>query len=101
MTLGVDGRQSSSMASVADLNTFIDAGIAALDAGDAAGAVRQFIKAKAVLITLPDSEQGPEQVRFDKTAIDQLIADARREENRDLAAPGLSRQKVTYVRPTG
>lgn len=65
------------MATVADLNTYMDAATAYIAAEDWASALPKLLAAKACLAGLPDGGAGSTYMRWDRNAIDQLIDDVR------------------------
>ena len=83
--------------SVATLNTYRDAAVTALAAGQYATALTNLRAAKALLATMPDTRKGEESMTWDREGIDRLIADCQRGQ---AAAAGVQRARTTYTRPT-
>lgn len=83
--------------SVTDINTYVAAAVTAIDAGSYATARNKLMAAKALLIALPDSSKGSEQLRWDRNAIDELIQQCKALAS---ATTGIQRTYVEYIQPT-
>lgn len=83
--------------SVATLNTKRDAAVEAIADGDYATALTNLRACKALLATMPDTRHGEDSLTWNRTDIDQLIAECNRAR---AAAAGVQRSKVTYANPT-
>jgi hypothetical protein len=84
--------------SVADINTRVDAAVAAIDAGDYDSAYSKLLSAQALLAATPDSQKNSASLRFDRAAIAALIDTVRREIGRASGGRGVVRQNVVYKR---
>lgn len=88
--------------SAAAVNTSVESAITAMEAGEWSSAIRSLMAAKARLIALPDAIKGQMQLRWDRQAIDDLIAECRREQAVDAAGSNestggvLRRVPITY-----
>ena len=82
---------------VAAFNTAIAAAVTAIEAGDNSTAVMKLRAAKVLLLGLPDSVRGSNQLRWDRGAFDQMIADMSKAVT---AATGIQESLVTYARPS-
>jgi len=88
------------MATAATVNTLGDAASTAIAAGDWATALTKALAAQAQLSVLPDSEYqagGQTVLRYDRRAVESLVANIRRQQS---AALGMQQTKISYARPT-
>jgi hypothetical protein len=89
------------MASASEFNDYIDAGVAALDAGDKRTALAKFTAARVLLASRPDAGKADASLRWDRGALDETIRDLRR----DLAAEAVAsagkirRTRTRYANP--
>jgi hypothetical protein len=91
------------MATAATVNTYVDAANTAMDTEDWNTALRKLLQAKAALSGLPDSKQGNEELRWDRSAIDGLINQVKDQQGATAAAGitgGVQRARVRYARAT-
>lgn len=85
---------------ISDANTYRDAAVAAIDAGDYATARTQIDKAIAALGTAPDSEAGDFSIEWSNCRKD-LLSMSKMCTQRLSAASGIQVSKVTYANPEG
>lgn len=86
------------MASVAEVQGYADAAIAAMDAGNWELAHTKLLAASAGLQTLPDVESGGSRVTFDREWLDRLIAQVERERSRASTRGGVGVMRVGKIR---
>jgi hypothetical protein len=87
------------MATILDLQTRTDAALAALDAGDYAGAIRQCNAALLIIATLPDTQfDGADQIRFDRAGTTSAMQQIKRTANANLAAASGGLVEIQYER---
>lgn len=91
------------MATVTQLNTYMDAATSAIASGDWSTAETQLMAAWSCLLALPDAGQGNMNTRWDRASIQKLLDDVR-----DKITPsatdvsgsmggGIQRTRVNYV----
>ena len=85
------------MATVANVNTYADAAIAAVLAGDLATAATQARAAQIALATLPDARSDSESLTWDRESIATLIKEIKTEQN---SIQGIQTSKTHYARAT-
>lgn len=76
------------MATVAQLNTYMDAAIAAIDAEDWATAERKLMSAKAIVSTIPNASAVGYGQTWNASAIDSLISDVRAKQSATSGSTG-------------
>lgn len=89
------------MANLADVQTRIDAAVAAIDAQDWATADRQATGAILILAGIPDSIfDGNDQLRFDRQGANEILKSIKRQANAGLAAAagGFGVAEIQYTR---
>ena len=84
--------------SVASLNTYRDAALAAIAAADYATARTAAEQALVVLSTMPNARNGAASQEWDREGIQAVITLCNR---RSAASSGPRRGRITYARPTG
>lgn len=87
------------MATVAQLNGYVDAAIAAMDSGDWVTAESKLLLAKAVLVGLPDTVGKSTELSWDRSAIDGLLVDVKQKRGAALGRGGIQRKGIKYVNP--
>jgi hypothetical protein len=89
------------MPSAAEIDAKVDLAVAALESADYATALTYLFSAKALLSVKADSRNRNSELRYDRRAIDSLIADVRRQQNATNAASfGIQKTNVKYVATT-
>lgn len=83
------------MADAASLNQLVDEAVTAIGNADWSGARSKLLQAKATLVAIPDGQQGPDSLSWDRDAIDELLDDVNRQE---ASGRGVHRSPVKYVR---
>jgi argininosuccinate synthase len=90
------------MANLADLQTRIDAAVAAMDAADWDGCIRLADGAMLIMAAIPDSTfDGNDQIRFDRQGAAQILGSIKKRANSALAnASGVGYQTndIEYTR---
>jgi hypothetical protein len=89
--------------SVADINAKVAAAVAAIEGGDYATAHARLLAAKALLAATPDVQSSRNaSLRWDRNAIDELIAQVGRQISLSTASAtnsrGVVRTRITYKR---
>lgn len=88
----------------AEVNTTIDAAVVAIEAENYDTALTKLLAAKALLIAIPDSGRQGMDLKYDREAVDSLIAtvkELKAQASRASDIPdGIQRTKVEYVRPS-
>jgi len=84
--------------SVASLNTYRDAALAAIAAGDYASARTAAEQALVVLSTMPNGRADANSQEWDREGIQAVITICNR---RVAASSGPRRGRITYTRPSG
>jgi len=85
------------MATVAQINTNIDAAAVAILDSDWSTALPLLVGAQVLMAAIPDLEKAEEKVRWRPEAIDSAIAKC---QSLQAAARGIKRQRIKLVRPT-
>lgn len=65
------------MSRASEINTRVDAAVAAIDAADWSTALTKLLGAKALMVSVPESGFDGATLRYNAQAVDQLIADVR------------------------
>jgi hypothetical protein len=89
----------------AQINSLFDSLDAALASGDYAAAKLTAIRAKAALAAIPDTQNGATSIRYDRAALDQIIATVsplaaqQATSNSGGGSKGIRVSKIQYIRP--
>lgn len=73
------------MATVSDINTKIDAAIAAAESGDYANALKYAESAWMVMLALPDAEKEKERLEWSREGLERLVKHLRQKLKESLA----------------
>lgn len=86
----------------AEIETLIDAANSAADGSDYTTAVNKLRQAKALISALPDSIKDGTEIRYDRGALDALIAEYQRANATSASqdSGGVRRTKITWARVT-
>lgn len=83
--------------SAADVNTRVEAAVAAIDLGDFSGAYTKLLGAEALLAGLPDSEQKSASLKWDRLAIGRLVERVKGRLDAGSSRGKVQSQKGVYV----
>lgn len=83
------------MATVAELQTTMDAAVAAINAGDLDTAFTKALAGQAILAALPSGQIGGAETRWTPQTINEFIQNLRRARGRSA---GVQRTKITRAR---
>lgn len=83
------------MATAAQINTKVDEAVTEIEAANWSKALRKLLAAKAMLSAQVDGREGDQSLTWDRSAIDALIKDVRKQAG---SSAGIRSSKIRYER---